>query len=111
MNKKAWTAFIIAQIAGEICFWSWEHISPPVGMLLWGAALVLLFPGNFLSAAIIEPVFWGKLSLIQLAVLEVPLEIPINFVVWFISMAVLKVVWQKILAGLKRNNRSSIYKW
>jgi hypothetical protein len=96
MNKKTWIVFIIAQIAGEICFWSWEHISPSVGIWLWGVALVLLFPGNFLGALIIESVFWGgKLTLLQLSIIEVPVEILINLGVWFTFMLVWRIIRRK----------------
>ncbi len=97
MNNKAWAVFIFVQIAGEICFWSCWHISSSAGMLLWSASLVFLFPGNFLSAAIIEPIFWGKkFSVLQLAIIGVPVEILINLAVWFIFLMTLRIIWRKI---------------
>ena len=83
MKSKIFGVFLLVQVIGEIAFWTWEHLPSPIGGWLWGASLILLFPGNFLSAVIIEQLLWNRgLTPIQLVAIEVPVELLINAFIW-----------------------------
>lgn len=97
MTRKVWFFFIVTQAIGESCFWTWEYVHSQVGLWLWGCGLILLFPGNFLSAIAIEKLLWNKgLTLIQLSALEVPIEIAINAVLWLLCIKLWSLVQSKV---------------
>jgi hypothetical protein len=53
----------------------------------------LLFPGNFLSGVIIEKLFWGsRMTVLQMAIIAVPLEIAINAGLWVLCAKVWKFI-------------------
>lgn len=86
MTKRAWLIFIIVQIIGEIFYWIWPLIPAPVGMWFWGTQVVLLFPGNFASGEIVEAIFWNKITLTQMSIIEIPVTLAINALLWIISI-------------------------
>jgi hypothetical protein len=85
MKRRGWLIFLAVQALGEVCAWSWPHILSAVGPWVWGGAFFLLLPGNLLSVAVIQKLLWGgSLTLFQLSLLEVPVEIAINAAVWLL---------------------------
>jgi hypothetical protein len=75
--------FCAVQCVGVICMWVWPHTLTG-SSFFWGTALLLLFPGNFLSALIVEKFLWqSRLSLTAIAVIEVPLLVAINMALWW----------------------------
>lgn len=85
MNRKVWLIFLAVQALGEVCAWSWSHILSAVGPWVWGGAFFLLLPGNLLSVAVIQKLLWrSPLTLFQMRLLEVPVEIAINAAVWLL---------------------------
>jgi hypothetical protein len=98
MNKRFLAAFATAQAVGEIAFWSWERLPPQIGVWLWGLGLILLFPGNFVGAMAVEKLLWNRgLSLIQLSVIEIPVEIVINLIIWMLLYKLVRFIWQKLM--------------
>jgi hypothetical protein len=66
--------------------WSWPVV-PIAGIFIWGAAIIALLPGNFVSAILIEKLFWRSgLSLTGMSLLEVPILVAVNAVLWFLLM-------------------------
>jgi hypothetical protein len=86
MAVRVWiiTVFMLVQTIGIACSWLWQHATPQLGVLLWGTALVLLVPGNFLAPWIIEGTMWNSgLSLKSMGILATMLLFAINALVWF----------------------------
>jgi hypothetical protein len=76
--------FVCVQVIGLACMWVWPHVQSIAGSFVWGTTLIALFPGNMLSAIIIEKVFWSSgLSLTSMAFIEMPVLVAINFALWF----------------------------
>lgn len=66
--------------------WLWPVV-PIAGPYVSGAALIALLPGNFISAMLIEKLFWGsRLSLTGMSLLEVPILVAVNALLWFSLM-------------------------
>ena len=72
--------------------WLWSVV-PIAGVYLWGTALIALVPGNFISAVLIEKLFWSSgLSLIGMSLLEVPILLAINALLWFSLMRIIQML-------------------
>ena|ERR1035441_5552671 len=83
MRTRTWCAYAAFQILGEICQWSWPSTYSAIGQMLWSGAFLLLLPGNLVTSFVIEKAFWGTdVTLFQMQLLEVPLELGINLAVW-----------------------------
>lgn len=83
MGKKTWWVFAVLQVIGEVCQWTWPSTHSSIGPVLWYGAFLLLLPGNFGSAYLIEKLLWMHgLTLLQMQLMEVPLEIGLNLAVW-----------------------------
>ena len=68
----------------------WYFFFRPVeaGSAVWGTSFIALFPGNLLSALLAEKLLWNsKLSLLAMAILEVPVLLLINAMLWWIVVA------------------------
>src|SRR5271168_2749599 len=51
---RRWTAaFSVVQLCGLAAMWIWPH-ARVAAAILWGAALIALFPGNIISTTLIE---------------------------------------------------------
>jgi hypothetical protein len=76
--------FAFVQLTGLVCMWTWRYAPPVASSFIWGIAFIALFPGNVLSAILIEKLFWNSgLSLIAMSVAEMPVLVAINAVLWF----------------------------
>ena len=105
MGKKAWCAFVACQVIGEICQWSWPVTRSAIGPVFWYGAFLLLLPGNFASAFLIERFFWMRgLTLLQMQLIEVPVEIGINLGVWALGAW----VWQHLSVRSRRSAGSPV---
>lgn len=84
--------FACVQLVGLICMWSWPYFNT-ASAALWGTALVCLFPGNMVSAGLVEKLLWkSTLSLGSMAAIELPFLIGINLGVWFVVIAAFRKV-------------------
>jgi hypothetical protein len=76
--------FAGVQATGLVCMWTWQYAPPAAGSFVWGTAIIALFPGNILSAMLVEKLFWKSgLSLTAMAAAEMPVLVAINAVLWF----------------------------
>jgi hypothetical protein len=79
--------FIVLQLVGIALSALWQKFPADIGMALWCAALILLIPGNFLAAWIVEKALWQRgLSLTVLWVLSSALLFAFNALLWFMLM-------------------------
>lgn len=99
MSRKIWIAFVAVQSVGLICAWIWTYDIFGLGPDMWTVAFFVLFPGNALSGLIVEKVFWDTgLTLKQMLIIDIPLEIAINACVWLLfvkSIGIIKRVTKR----------------
>lgn len=96
-------AFVIVQCFGLACMALWQHIASALGIAMWGTAMILMFPGNFLGGWLVEKLFWqGPLSLVGIGLLSALAALAINGVIWF---AVAKGFW--LIFGRHSNGGAS----
>ena len=86
--------FLVVQFVGLACLALWQHVPSAVGMGMWGTALILMFPGNFLGGWLIEKLFWqGPLSLTGIGILSAVAAVVINAILWFVVVKVLRLIF------------------
>jgi len=86
MILRRWsvTLFVAVQAVGIACSWLWQHVPDQIGLPMWGAALILLVPGDFLSPWIVETLLWkSRLSLPTMGAIASVLSFIIDAAVWF----------------------------
>ena|ERR1022692_2227370 len=89
--------FSAVQLLGIACSWLWDHPASAVSSLLWGTALVTLFPGNLLGAWIVEKLFWqSHLSLVSMGIISTVLLVVINAIIWLVVAKVLLVIHARL---------------
>jgi hypothetical protein len=99
MRRKTWWAYAAFQLLGEICKWSWPRTESAVLPVLWGGAFFLLLPGNLVGGYLIERFFWQTgLTLFQMQLLLVPVELGINLAVW----ALVAWAYRRLAAKVRR---------
>jgi hypothetical protein len=85
MNRRGWLIFLAVQSVGEVCAWTAGHLLSAIGPALWIIGTVLLLPGDLAGAFIVEKLLWkSPLTATQLTVLQVPVGLAINAVVWLL---------------------------
>ena len=85
MNRRGWLIFLVVQTVGEVCAWTAGHFLSALGPALWVIGTVLLLPGDLAGAFIVEKLLWkSPLTANQLTVLQVPVGLAINAVVWLL---------------------------
>jgi hypothetical protein len=85
MNRRGWVIFVAVQAVGEASLWSAPHIWSSAGPALWVAGFLLLLPGTAGSSLIVEKLLWNSgLTLLQLTILQVPLEVAFNAGAWLL---------------------------
>lgn len=85
MTSRTWATavFVLVQSIGIACSWLWQHVPADISVVLWGTALVLLIPGNFLASWIVENSFWQSgLSLTSMGAFSTLLLLAINTLLW-----------------------------
>ncbi|MGB9121369.1 MAG: hypothetical protein WCE73_12170 [Candidatus Angelobacter sp.] len=87
MSRRGWLIFLTVQASGEVCAWTAEHFLSALGPALWIIGTVLLLPGDLAGAFIVENLLWkSPLTATQLTVLQVPVGLAINAVVWLLCV-------------------------
>jgi len=87
MNRRGWLIFLAVQIVGEVCAWTAGHLLSAIGPALWIIGTVLLLPGDLAGAFIVEKLLWkSPLTATQLTILQVPVGLAINAVVWLLCV-------------------------
>jgi hypothetical protein len=85
MSRLGWTIFLGVQATGEICSWTARHFLSALGPTLWLAGSALLLPGDIGAAFLVDKVLLHSgLTMAHLTMLQVPLELAINTVVWLL---------------------------
>ncbi len=85
MSRRGWLIFLAVQAVGEVCAWTAGHFLSALGPALWVVGSVLLLPGDLVGAFIVEKLLWKSgLTMTQLTVLQVPVGLAINAVVWLL---------------------------
>jgi hypothetical protein len=75
--------FLAVQFVGISCLALWERVPSAMGVPMWGTALILLFPGNFLGGWLVPSVFWQHgLSLTTIGLLSLVAALAINAIIW-----------------------------
>jgi hypothetical protein len=101
MTSRIWmTVFVLVQSMGIACSWLWPHVPANIGAALWGTALVLLIPGNFLATWIVERSFWRSgLSLASMGTLSTLILFAMNALLWFVLVKAFRHVRARRSAG------------
>jgi len=64
--------------------WTWPYVPSFARSFVWGAAILALFPGNFLSSILMDKLFWKSgLSLTAMSVAGMPVLVAMNAALWF----------------------------
>jgi asparagine N-glycosylation enzyme membrane subunit Stt3 len=94
------TVFLVVQFVGLACMGSWQHVPSSLGIVMWGSALIEMFPGNFLGGWLIESLFWqGHLSLVGIGLLSAVAAVVINGLIWFAVVKVFRLIFGRRSAG------------
>lgn len=92
-RRRIIAVFLTVQLVGISCSWLWQHVSSAISSLGWGVALVTLLPGNFLSAWIVENLFWqSALSLLSMGIASTFLLFTINAIFWLATVMTIQVL-------------------
>ena len=86
-------AFLLVQVIGIACLALWQHAPSAVSMPMWGTALILLFPGNFLGGWTVDSLLWrSHLSLIGMGLLSAVSAVIINAILWFLVAKAVRII-------------------
>ena len=100
MNRKAWIAFVIVQVFGELGPWVGLHLKSSLGPALWVTGIVVMMPGRFLALFITEKVLWGvRLTPPEMTAVFVFVEVVANLLVWLLCARLLRLLRQRRRAG------------
>lgn len=82
MNRKFWISFLAIQIIGEACFWFWPLLPKLIQPALWVIGFLFRLPGSQGSEMLVEHFLGMNASRMQLLLVELPVEVLFNAVVW-----------------------------
>jgi hypothetical protein len=86
--------FLVVQLIGTCCLGLWQHAPSALSMPMWGTALIVLFPGNFLGGWIVETLLWrSRLPLIGMGLLSVLVALVINAIIWFVVAKAVRTIY------------------
>jgi len=75
----------------------WERVLPAIGVPMWGTALILLFPGNFLAGWLIQSLFWQRgLSLTVIGLLSLVAALAINTILWLSVTKAVRAIHRRL---------------
>jgi hypothetical protein len=98
--------FAVVQVVGMVCAWL-QHPPSAASPLLWGTGFVLLFPGDLLSAWIMEKLFWQSgLPLASMTAITTVLMAAINAIVWFLAVKAMGTIRARLFAHSGSPTRS-----
>jgi len=84
-RRSVLAIFLVLQLVGTCCLGLRQHVPSALSMPMWGTALIVLFPGNFLGGWIVETLLWrSRLPLIGMGLLSVLAAVVINAVIWLV---------------------------
>ena|SRR5438874_727206 len=90
MSRKAWVAFVLVQVFGELGPWAGLHMKSAIGPALWLAGIVVMMPGRLL-ALWLEHVFWSApLTPVQATAVFVVIEVAVNVLFWLLCARVMR---------------------
>jgi hypothetical protein len=92
-HRPVLVIILIVQLIGIACLALWERAPSVLAMPMWGTALILLFPGNFLGGWLVESLLWGHLSLIGMGLLSAVLAVIINALLWFLVAKTVQIIY------------------
>jgi|SRR5579872_7164026 len=88
--------FLVVQLVGMLCAWL-QHSPSVASSFLWGTGFVMLFPGDLLSAVIVEKLFWhSRLSLASMTVITAVLLVAINAIIWWVVVKTVQVIYARL---------------
>jgi hypothetical protein len=99
LRRSIIVAFSVVQSVGIVCSWLWEHPPSAASSLMWGAALITLFPGNLLGAWLVETLFWqSQLSLMAMGIISTVFSLVINAAVWLVVVKTFQAIKALLVA-------------
>jgi hypothetical protein len=91
MNRKAWIAFIVVQLLGELSPWAGLHLKSSLGPALWVVGMAVMMPGRLLGLFVTEKALWNvRLTPPQTTVVFVVVEVAANLLVWLLCACLLR---------------------
>lgn len=85
MNRKAWMAFVVVQVFGELGPWAGLRMKSSLGPALWVTGMVVMMPGRLLALFVTEKLLWNVgLTPVMTTVVILLIEIPTNLLVWLL---------------------------
>ena len=85
MSRKAWIAFVVVQLFGELGPWAGLRMKSSLGPALWVTGMVVMMPGRLLALFVTEKLLWNVgLTPHLTTALFVLIEVPANLLVWLL---------------------------
>ena len=85
MTRKAWIAFILAQLFGEVGAWAGLHMKSALGPALWVVGMAVMMPGRLLGLFVTEKALWNaRLTPTQTTTVFAVVEVAANLIVWLL---------------------------
>ena len=92
-HRPVLAAFLLLQVIGIACLALWQRAPSTLSMPMWGTALILLFPGNFLGGWVVDLLLWrSHMSLVGMGLLSAVLAITINAILWFVVAKTVRII-------------------
>jgi hypothetical protein len=96
MRRRLIVFFSVVQLVGLACAWL-QHPPSAVSSFLWGAGFLMLFPGDLLSAWMVQKLFWhSRLSLASMSAISAVFLVVINAIIWLTIAKVLQVIHARL---------------
>jgi hypothetical protein len=107
MRRRIMVLFLAVQLVGMLCAWL-QHAPSVASSFLWGAGFLLLFPGDLLSALIVERLLWhSNLSLASMTAVTAVLLVVINAIIWLVVWKIVLVIHARVFARVDARTPSS----
>jgi hypothetical protein len=86
MSRKAWVAFVLVQLFGDLGPWAGLRMKSSLGPALWVAGIVVMMPGRLLALFITEskPLWNAPLTPVQMTAVFVVIETAANVCFWLL---------------------------
>src|ERR1700678_3831108 len=87
MSRKAWIAFAVVQLFGELGPWVGLRMKSSLGPTLWVTGMIIMMPGRLLALFVTEKLLWNTgLTPVMTTILILIIEIPTNLLVWLLCV-------------------------